>query len=55
MVDSLERETTLFTRPGRDGYAQRNIVGFGQSLQLPEPFSVEIDTGVFDLDEEDEH
>lgn len=45
LVDRLDKTVTLFSEPGRLGYA--NVDGphaFGTPVRLPEPFGIELDT-----------
>ncbi|MFE3763024.1 Uma2 family endonuclease [Streptomyces sp. NPDC059104] len=46
LVDRLDKTVTLFSGPGRLGYA--GVDGphaFGTPVRLPEPFGIELDTG----------
>jgi Uma2 family endonuclease len=49
LVDRWSRpaEVTLFSEPSGDDYQQAVRVPFGESITLPEPFNVEIDTSRF--------
>lgn len=40
---------TLFSEPGKDGYAKADSVPFGGKLYLPEPFDLTLDTGTLPL------
>ncbi|MFJ6720884.1 Uma2 family endonuclease [Streptomyces sp. NPDC091259] len=46
LVDRLDKTVTLFSEPGRLGYAK--VDGphpFGTAVRLPEPFDLDLDTG----------
>ncbi|GAA1890031.1 Uma2 family endonuclease [Streptantibioticus ferralitis] len=48
LVDRQEKACTLFSEPGKLGYAR--VAGphpFGTPIRLPEPFDLELDTGRF--------
>ncbi|MGW4695767.1 Uma2 family endonuclease [Kitasatospora sp. YST-16] len=48
LVDRQQRECTVFSAPGRLGYAE--VDGphpFGSTVRLPAPFDLELDTGRF--------
>lgn len=47
LVDPLERATTLFSRPAEGRYHRQLHASFGEKLELPEPFSLNLDTGEF--------
>jgi Uma2 family endonuclease len=46
LVDRLADppQVTLFSQPGADSYASRQVAEAGQPLQLPEPFGTALDT-----------
>ncbi|MGK5545382.1 Uma2 family endonuclease [Streptomyces sp. URMC 127] len=47
LADRQERTCTLFSRPGELGYMKSDSCRFGESLHLPEPFDLELDTSEF--------
>lgn len=47
VVDPIRQQSVLFSSPKGDGYAEQHRVSFGQSLHIPEPFDVDIDTALF--------
>ncbi|MEV5375081.1 Uma2 family endonuclease [Streptomyces nondiastaticus] len=50
LVDRHERTCTLFSRPGEPGepgYMKSDSCRFGESLHLPEPFGLALDTSEF--------
>ncbi|MEV4501973.1 Uma2 family endonuclease [Streptomyces klenkii] len=47
LVDRQERTCTLFSGPGELGYMKSDGCRFGESLHLPQPFDLELDTSEF--------
>ena len=48
LVDSLDKPptVTLFSQPGQDGYAKREVAATGEPLRLPKPFGIGLDTAL---------
>ncbi|HZB32049.1 MAG TPA: Uma2 family endonuclease [Streptosporangiaceae bacterium] len=47
LVDRDRRTVTLFSEPSGDDYAESHSAAFGKPIQLPAPFSFELDTADF--------
>ena len=47
LVDREERKVTLFATPEGDDYHSVNWAPFGQTVALPKPFDIELDTSEF--------
>lgn len=47
LIDPLEQTTTLFCEPKHGVYQLGSTVPFGDKIELPDPFEVTIDTGMF--------
>ncbi|MDH2424060.1 Uma2 family endonuclease [Sphaerisporangium sp. TRM90804] len=45
VLDPLDRTARLLSSPGPHGYTQETAVALGESLMLPQPWDLEIDTG----------
>jgi Uma2 family endonuclease len=52
VIDKIERTVRLLGDPGEQGYREEVEVPFGKPLELPEPWNLTIDTGVFGEEQE---
>ncbi|MDA2812924.1 Uma2 family endonuclease [Nocardiopsis sp. RSe5-2] len=47
LVDPLEENTTVFSRPGKDEYKTVQKFGFGETFKIADPFEAQVDSSDF--------